>query len=477
MDHTLDDDAITWPRSTSPRASCSPRSTPARCGPQGFDVRHARRVGTREVVLPALERRIDRGACPTTRGAPSPSWAASPRSDPDVVAGDAASLARPHAVSKRSSPRPRRARNGLVVTTRTATEHGLRSVSDLRDVAAAMTIGGPPECPDARTLPARASPRTYGLDFESFLPLDAGGPITAEAVEQGTVDVGVLFTSDGSLAQHGLVLLQDDRELQPAENVTPLVRRDAIERFGPGLTEAIDAVSAELTTTELRGSTPSSARASLRRSPRPAGWTITSSGTPPSSIARTREDERRDGHRRSRRTRPRTSAGAACSAPTSGGAPPARRRPLPRELGRSGKFWLFMAAYFVATVIGVVLFEPSERLFHRIDTAILRWFASWRTAPLTDVMETIALLTSRWIDPHPPMGNDRALDRRPPMAAPAGVPRCLDRRGFRDVRTHAGDRAGLGRSTWSRSDRGRLLDALEATRRRSRSRWSASRFR
>ncbi|HEY5905877.1 MAG TPA: hypothetical protein VIX39_08685, partial [Actinomycetota bacterium] len=64
--------------------------------------------------------------------------------------------------------------------------------------------------------------------------------------------------------------------------------------------------------------------------------------------------------------------------------PDVRRRPsgeappLPRELGRSGKFWLFMAAYFVATVIGVVLFEPSERLFHRIDTAVLRWFASWR---------------------------------------------------------------------------------------------------
>jgi membrane-associated phospholipid phosphatase/tRNA A-37 threonylcarbamoyl transferase component Bud32 len=74
------------------------------------------------------------------------------------------------------------------------------------------------------------------------------------------------------------------------------------------------------------------------------------------------------------------------------GEPP----PLPRELG-SSKFWLFMAIYFVATVIGVLLFEPSERLFERVDTAVLRWFASWRTNLLTDVMETIALLTSRWV--------------------------------------------------------------------------------
>jgi membrane-associated phospholipid phosphatase/tRNA A-37 threonylcarbamoyl transferase component Bud32 len=50
----------------------------------------------------------------------------------------------------------------------------------------------------------------------------------------------------------------------------------------------------------------------------------------------------------------------------------------------------------VATVIGIVLFEPSERLFERVDTAVLRWFASWRAEPLTDVMEMIALLTSRW---------------------------------------------------------------------------------
>jgi membrane-associated phospholipid phosphatase/tRNA A-37 threonylcarbamoyl transferase component Bud32 len=70
--------------------------------------------------------------------------------------------------------------------------------------------------------------------------------------------------------------------------------------------------------------------------------------------------------------------------------------PLPRELG-SSKFWLFMAAYLVAALVGVLLFAPSERLFERVDTAVLRWFASWRTNLVTDFMETIALLTSRWV--------------------------------------------------------------------------------
>ena len=46
--------------------------------------------------------------------------------------------------------------------------------------------------------------------------------------------------------------LVDDRGLQPADNVVPLVRREVIDRWGPRLAERIDAVSAQLTTTDLR---------------------------------------------------------------------------------------------------------------------------------------------------------------------------------------------------------------------------------
>ncbi|HEY6568365.1 MAG TPA: phosphatase PAP2 family protein [Actinomycetota bacterium] len=83
--------------------------------------------------------------------------------------------------------------------------------------------------------------------------------------------------------------------------------------------------------------------------------------------------------------------------------PDIRRRPsgeappLPRELGRSGKFWLTMVAYFVGTVIGLWLFEPMARLYEQVDTAILRWVASWRFEPLTTVMEGLALLSTRWV--------------------------------------------------------------------------------
>jgi membrane-associated phospholipid phosphatase/tRNA A-37 threonylcarbamoyl transferase component Bud32 len=83
--------------------------------------------------------------------------------------------------------------------------------------------------------------------------------------------------------------------------------------------------------------------------------------------------------------------------------PDVRRRPsgeappLPRNLGRSGKFWLFMVGYFVATLIGVLLFEPMARLYERTDTSFLHLLAEGRNDILTEIMQAIALLASRWV--------------------------------------------------------------------------------
>ena len=46
--------------------------------------------------------------------------------------------------------------------------------------------------------------------------------------------------------------LRDDRDLQPSENVTPVVSQRALETFGPELADALNAVSALLRTSDLR---------------------------------------------------------------------------------------------------------------------------------------------------------------------------------------------------------------------------------
>jgi osmoprotectant transport system substrate-binding protein len=88
-----------------------------------------------------------------------------------------------------------------------------------------------------------AQPATF-----KFRPLDAGGPITKAALRQGDVQVALLFSSDADIAENGWVSLDDDKELQQLENLTPAIRID--KRTKP-IADALDAISAKLTTDEL----------------------------------------------------------------------------------------------------------------------------------------------------------------------------------------------------------------------------------
>ncbi|MDP9328850.1 MAG: hypothetical protein M3P10_11640 [Actinomycetota bacterium] len=74
------------------------------------------------------------------------------------------------------------------------------------------------------------------------------------------------------------------------------------------------------------------------------------------------------------------------------GEPP----PLPHDIGRTGKFWIGMVAYYFLTFLGVVLFRPLAGFFEATDAAILRWFAEARLSWLTVVMQDLNLTTSRW---------------------------------------------------------------------------------
>ena len=64
--------------------------------------------------------------------------------------------------------------------------------------------------------------------------------------------MALLFTTDPRLLTDDLVVLNDDRNLQPADNVTPVVRQEVVERWGDRFVDAVDAVSAWLTIAELQ---------------------------------------------------------------------------------------------------------------------------------------------------------------------------------------------------------------------------------
>jgi osmoprotectant transport system substrate-binding protein len=148
-------------------------------------------------------------------------------------------------------PAPAQDANAIVVTGATAARYGLRSIADLARVAPRLVFGGPPECPE-RAYCLRGLNRTYGLHFKAFVPLDAGGPLTLQALRAGDIGVALLFTTDPDITAQHLVVLTDDRALQPAENITPVLRRGMVARYGTGLVALLNAVSARLTTSSLR---------------------------------------------------------------------------------------------------------------------------------------------------------------------------------------------------------------------------------
>ena len=92
--------------------------------------------------------------------------------------------------------------------------------------------------------------RVYGVHVKQFLPFDDQAQ-RATALDEGVIDVAVTFTTDGQLATGRLVLLQDDRHLQPTDLVTPMVSARALSRYGAPLRNALNAVSAALDTRSL----------------------------------------------------------------------------------------------------------------------------------------------------------------------------------------------------------------------------------
>ena len=141
-----------------------------------------------------------------------------------------------------SSPTP--AASAPASTTPAPSESAATSPSGAT-LASTLVLGGPPECPQ-RPFCAVGLEKTYGLTFKEFKPLDAGGPITVEAVKNGQVDVGLLFTSDPSIAANGFVLLADDKQLQLADNLVPVVRQ-AILDATPAVADVLNGWSAKIT--------------------------------------------------------------------------------------------------------------------------------------------------------------------------------------------------------------------------------------
>ncbi|MEV7780316.1 ABC transporter substrate-binding protein [Kitasatospora sp. NPDC088351] len=137
---------------------------------------------------------------------------------------------------------PAEDKDSLSVSQETADKYGLKSIADLSAKAGELTIGGPPEFKSRREQELKD---VYGLTFKEWKPT---GDTTANAVKDGSVQVGNVFTTDPKIVQLKLVPLTDPKDIFGAQNVTPLVNKAGVDATA---TAALNAVSAKLDTAGL----------------------------------------------------------------------------------------------------------------------------------------------------------------------------------------------------------------------------------
>ena len=119
-------------------------------------------------------------------------------------------------------PSPAEDVNAFAVTADFAAANSIATLSDLAAWSQGndLRLGGPPECPQ-RPFCQLGLESAYGMTIAEFSPLDAGGPLTKTALSQGSIDVGLVFSSDGSVEDLDLVVLEDDLGLQNVDNIVP----------------------------------------------------------------------------------------------------------------------------------------------------------------------------------------------------------------------------------------------------------------
>ena len=147
-------------------------------------------------------------------------------------------------------PSPAVDTNAFVITPETSQALGITSLSDLADKGADLTLGGPPDCEtNAFCIPGLQT--VYGLDLSAnFAPLDAGA-ITVQALEAGEIEVALLFSTSGVIADRGWVLLDDDQNMLSADNVVPVLTSELADAYGNDLESLLNSLSAALSTAEL----------------------------------------------------------------------------------------------------------------------------------------------------------------------------------------------------------------------------------
>ncbi|MGN9792044.1 glycine betaine ABC transporter substrate-binding protein [Streptomyces sp. OZ13] len=138
--------------------------------------------------------------------------------------------------------------NAFAVTKEFAEKNKLKTLSDLGRSKRPVKIAAGDEC-EVRPFCAPGLKKTYGIDVAGIDPKGVGTPQAKQAVKDGEDDMVLTYTTDGTLESYGLVVLEDDKKLQNADNILPVV--NAKDAGSAEIADVLAGLTKALTTEDL----------------------------------------------------------------------------------------------------------------------------------------------------------------------------------------------------------------------------------
>ncbi|NLU67946.1 ABC transporter substrate-binding protein [Streptomyces sp. HNM0574] len=169
--------------------------------------------------------------------------------DVDATVAALEKLARPRGIEVLAAGRAVD-QNAFAVTAAFAKKHRLRTLSDLGRSGEKVKLAAGDEC-EERPFCAPGLRKVYGVDVTEVDPKGVGTVQAKQAVKNGTDQLVLTTTTDATLKEFGLVLLEDDKGLQNADNVLPVV--NAKDAGRKDVMAPLDKLTRVLTTEELAG--------------------------------------------------------------------------------------------------------------------------------------------------------------------------------------------------------------------------------
>jgi osmoprotectant transport system substrate-binding protein len=137
--------------------------------------------------------------------------------------------------------------NAFMVTKDYSEKNGVTKLSDL--TGKSVVLAAAPDCTGRLDCEGGLSDQ-YGIDVTKVLELGYDSDQTYQSVLKGESQLGETSTTDGTLESQGLVVLEDDKHIQPAQNLVPAVSTEFLNAH-PDIADVLNPLMAALTTENL----------------------------------------------------------------------------------------------------------------------------------------------------------------------------------------------------------------------------------